>query len=243
MPKFLDQPSWYASNGTQVYGVGTSKSTSHTDGAVPVWRQAAGYFDEIVPTLNGHSFTDISVWYAPPNKPVTYDSICHMTPQDTYPSWLGVASNYPAVLAYSASAEKIQWLSGTSSGRVLTVGYNGALEWRLPTFTENTISFPSLTSASITYNDNVYIVGSTVGKLHVVHGSGTMGANDIEFYTAPMFLPNSISSVNSTNLLSSAISTVSWTVASGSIYMSGKRSVITHISSSGISYLTPDMTN
>lgn len=69
MPKFLDAPSWYASNGTQVYGVGTSNSTSHTNGAVPVWRQVGGYFDEIVPTLNGYPFTDVRSWYAPTTNP------------------------------------------------------------------------------------------------------------------------------------------------------------------------------
>lgn len=64
MPKFLDRPSWYESNGTQVYGVGISAS-SHVEGEIPVYRAAAGTFTAVTPLLNGTTLTNMSSWYAP----------------------------------------------------------------------------------------------------------------------------------------------------------------------------------
>ena len=125
MPKFLDQPSWYASNGTQVYGVGTSNSTSHTNGAVPVWRQVAGYFDEIVPTVNGFPFTDIHSWYAPTTNP-NGGQVLSSTGTGA-PTWKETLSsvNGRAIQSSYGNTSIYAPVSGGTKGQVLASSGNG----------------------------------------------------------------------------------------------------------------------
>lgn len=93
MPKFLDRPSWYESGGTQVYGVGVTNSAStYGDGAIPVYRTAAGGFTTISPTINGLHFTDINAWYAPVSKPSSNFALCYWTP-NSRPEWLNTGTD------------------------------------------------------------------------------------------------------------------------------------------------------
>ena len=93
MPKYLDRPSWYESGGTQVYGVGVTNSAStYGDGAIPVYRAAAGGFTTISPTINGLHFTDINAWYAPVSKPSSSFALCYWTPNNR-PEWLNMGTN------------------------------------------------------------------------------------------------------------------------------------------------------
>lgn len=93
MPKFLDRPSWYEPNGTQVYGVGvTNGADTYTNGAVPAYRSAAGGFTTIAPTINGFPFTDISAWYAPVTKPSSSFALCYWTP-NSRPEWLAMGAS------------------------------------------------------------------------------------------------------------------------------------------------------
>ena len=110
MPKFLDRPSWYEPNGTQVYGVGvTNSADTYTNGAVPAYRSAAGGFTTIAPTINGFPFTDISAWYAPVSKPSSNFALCYWTPNNR-PEWLAMGAS-GTFLRSNGTGNSTGWVS------------------------------------------------------------------------------------------------------------------------------------
>ena len=139
MPKFLDQPQWYTSNGAVSYGVGIP-STTPTDGTIPVYRNAAGYFTAIAPTISGLHLTDVSSWYAPivaPGSParLVYSDATNIpkwteAPPGTasipysYPSginWLG-AGESGAFLMTKGTADGPRWIKAIVSGTYTGTG-------------------------------------------------------------------------------------------------------------------------
>lgn len=139
MPKFLDRPSWYSSNGTMTYGVGIP-STTPTDGTIPVYRNAAGDFTAISPTISGLHLTDVSAWYAPivaPGSParLVYSDATNIPKWTaappgtanipyTFPSginWLG-AGESGAFLMTKGTADAPRWIKCIASGTYTGTG-------------------------------------------------------------------------------------------------------------------------
>ena len=126
MPKFLDAPSWYNSQGTLSYGVGVDTNERPGVGNVPCVHLPSGELNWRALMVNGAQSGDISI-YAPTTRG-NDNSVCIWNGDDYRPDWLTPGSN-PAVLAYSASREETEWLEATSGGNVLCNTGNGNLAW------------------------------------------------------------------------------------------------------------------
>ena len=129
MPKFLDVPSWYNSQGTLTYGVGVDTNERPGVGNVPCVHLPSGELNWRALMVNGAQSGDINI-YAPTAKG-NDNSVCIWNGDDYRPDWVNPGNN-PAVLAYSASAESTSWLESTVSGQVLTNSGYGGLHWVSP---------------------------------------------------------------------------------------------------------------
>ena len=194
MPKFLDRPSWYSSNGTMTYGVGIPSATP-TDGTIPVYRNAAGDFTAISPTISGLHLTDVSAWYAPivaPGSParLVYSDATNIPKWTaappgtasipyTFPSginWLG-AGESGAFLMTRGTADAPRWIKCISSGTYTGTGQLSQIvsdsndEVRDSLF----VLFPSLATDSLN-------IGSRAGYLLMI-GFKTAAGRYVSLYT------------------------------------------------------------
>lgn len=129
MPKFLDAPQWYTSNGTLI-DMGTPGTAVAGKYFGTTSTGVLGWQNNQFTSVNGVVPTGANI-YAPTSRGDD-NSVCVWNGNNGRPDWIEPGSN-PAVLAYSASAENTTWLAPDSSNnQVLKNGGNGALIWAGP---------------------------------------------------------------------------------------------------------------
>ena len=171
MPKFLDPPVWYSSTGNSIRGLGIDDTTGVEETYVANCYINGSQRQIMAPGTSGTSAFTV---FAPTTPPNAANSVLLGSGYTNY-QWLAPI-NQPAVLAYSASAEEVEWLEGTKAGSLLSVSSMGDLQWTATPCSTTLSKGVSTTGSTIWSSEDTSIKRTTV-VLAPNHSSGSFYGN------------------------------------------------------------------
>lgn len=229
MPKFLDAPQWYTSNGTLI-DMGTPGTAVSGKYFGTTATGVLGWQNNQFTSVNGVVPTGANI-YAPTSRGDD-NSVCIWNGNNGRPDWLTPGTSNPSALVYNASSDSLEWEMDSTGG---STGYSftcltsemGSCSWKRLGFEFEEYAIPSAAANLVTATTTQSNLATSRYFVQAV-----LEAGSIVICIAPFISPVSVSSSITYSQLLTALSI---TGVDGYHMASGfyNQSIITYFRSSG----------